>query len=186
MCLNKETTLSAVMEIMLEKLDAGGTVTFTPNGTSMLPMLRDGKDVVKLAKPQGRLNLFDVPLYKRESGQYVLHRVIDFSNDGSYVLCGDNQFVKESGITDDQIIAVLVEFSRKGKHYTVKSFTYRVYVRYWYHSRPFRLAIRVLKRRLGIEDKKKKKKNKNDDYDDYSYEYSDDYSDDYTNDYDED
>ena len=186
MCLNKETTLSAVMEIMLEKLDAGGTVTFTPNGTSMLPMLRDGKDVVKLAKPQGRLNLFDVPLYKRDSGQYVLHRVIDFSNDGSYVLCGDNQFVKESGITDDQIIAVLVEFSRKGKHYTVKSFSYRVYVKYWYHSRPFRLAIRALKRRLGIEDKKKKKKNKKYEYDEYSYDYNDDYSDDYVDDYDED
>ena len=173
MCLNKETTLSAVMEIMLEKLDAGGTVTFTPNGTSMQPMLRDGQDVVKLSKPQGRLKLFDVPLYKRESGQYVLHRVVDFSNDGSYVLCGDNQFVNETGITDDQIIAVLVEFSRKGKHYTADSFTYRVYVYFWYYSRPFRRVFRAVKRRLGIEDKKKDKKNKKNDYDDYTDEYGD-------------
>ena len=83
MCLNKETTMDAVIGIIIEKLDQGGTVTFTPNGSSMLPMLRDGEDVVMLKKPEGRLRLFDVALYKRENGQYVLHRVIDFSNDGS-------------------------------------------------------------------------------------------------------
>ena len=34
-----------------KQTNAGGTVIFTPNGTSMLPMLRDGKDVVMLKKP---------------------------------------------------------------------------------------------------------------------------------------
>ncbi|MBQ2570147.1 MAG: S24/S26 family peptidase, partial [Ruminococcus sp.] len=81
--MNKETTLDEVMELILEKLDAGGNVTFTPNGTSMLPMLRDGEDVVVLSKPKGRLHLFDVALYRRDNGQYVLHRVLDFGYDGS-------------------------------------------------------------------------------------------------------
>ena len=72
MSLNKETTLDEVMELIREKLDAGGNVTFTPNGTSMLPMLRDGEDVVVLSKPKGRLHLFDVALYRRDNGQYVL------------------------------------------------------------------------------------------------------------------
>lgn len=148
MSLNKETTLDAVIDIIKEKLDSGGTVTFTPNGTSMLPMLRDGEDVVVLKKPTGRLHLFDVPLYQRENGQYVLHRIIDFQRDGSYVLCGDNQFAKERGIRDDQIIAVMTAFYRKGKAYSITSLRYRAYVNFWYYTRIFRRAYRAGKSRL--------------------------------------
>ena len=148
MSLNKETTLEAVIDIIKEKLDSGGTVTFTPNGTSRLPMLRDGEDVVVLKKPSGRLHLFDVPLYQRENGQYVLHRVIDFGRDGSYVLCGDNQFAKERGIRDDQIIAVMTAFYRKGKAYSIASLRYRAYVNFWYYTRIIRRAYRAGKSRL--------------------------------------
>ena len=54
MFLNKEVGLDDVMQIIAEKLEAGGSVTFNPNGTSMLPMLRDGDDTVVLSKPKGR------------------------------------------------------------------------------------------------------------------------------------
>ena len=139
MSLSKEVQLDEVMELICEKLKNGGTVTFTPNGTSMLPMLRDGEDVVVLKDTEGkRLHLFDVPLYRRESGQYILHRVVDFCRDGSYVMCGDNQFVKERGIRDDQIIAVMTGFYRKGKTYKVHSFLYRAYCIFWFYSRPMR------------------------------------------------
>lgn len=164
MSLNKETSLDAVIDIIIEKLDSGGTVTFTPNGTSMLPMLRDGKDVVVLKKPNGRLHLYDVPLYRRESGQYVLHRVIDFGNDGSYVMCGDNQFTKEKGIKDGQIIAVVVGFYRKGKPYMATDFRYRIYISLWIHSRIFRRVFRAVKRRLGIGQSEKAKKKKQEEY----------------------
>lgn len=158
MSLNKETTLDAVIELITEKLQSGGAVTFTPNGTSMLPMLRDGEDVVVLKKPEGRLHLFDVPLYRRENGQYVLHRVIDFERDGSYVLCGDNQFAKERGIQDSQIIAVMTAFYRKGKAYSMTSLRYRAYVNFWYYTRPFRRIFRAGKSRAArlISQKPKK------------------------------
>lgn len=162
MCSNKETTLDAVIDIILEKLEMGGTVTFTPNGTSMLPMLRDGKDIVVLKKPEGRLHLFDVPLYRRENGQFVLHRVIDFGHDGSYVMCGDNQFSKEKGIKDGQILAVMTGFHRKGKAYTPNSLRYRVYVNFWYYTRMPRRVYRAAKRRVmkafNIQPKPKKEK----------------------------
>ena len=58
MSLNKEVGLDDVMQIIAEKLEAGGSVTFNPKGTSMLPMLRDGDDTVVLSKPKGRLHLF--------------------------------------------------------------------------------------------------------------------------------
>ena len=160
MSLNKEVQLEDVIAIISEKLKAGGTVTFTPNGTSMLPMLRDGEDVVVLKGTEGRrLHLLDVPLYRRDNGQCVLHRVIDVCRDGSYVMCGDNQFAKEKGIRDDQIIAVMTGFFRKGKTYTVDSFLYRAYVNFWYYTRPFRHTYSFGRRKASQLVKKNKNKN---------------------------
>ena len=165
MCSSKEAQLSDLIDIIIEKLEMGGTVTFTPHGESMLPMLRDGEDVVVLSKPKGRLHLFDIPLYRRKDGSFVLHRVIDFQRDGSYVLCGDNQFYKERGIKDSDVIAVVTAFYRKGKAYTTDAIFYRLYVSFWYHTRVFRGAYRLAKRKavrfFGIKPKDKKE-NKDD------------------------
>lgn len=147
--MNKEVSFDDIIEIVIEKLNNGGTVTFTPRGKSMLPMLRDGEDVVVLSKPQGRLHLFDIPLYKREDGTYVLHRIVNYDADGSYVLCGDNQFVLEHGVKDSSIIGVVTAFYRKGKPYTVHSLRYRLYVDFWYYSRFFRHSYRFSKSRAS-------------------------------------
>lgn len=139
--MSKQVKIDDVIELMLEKLNNGGKVTFTPRGTSMLPMLRDGEDVVILEKPKRRLNLYDVAFYKRDNGQYVLHRVYNFEANGCYVMCGDNQFALEHGIRNDQIIAVMTAFFRKGKSYTLQSFTYRLYVNFWVTTRLPRRAF---------------------------------------------
>lgn len=158
---SKSVRIDDVIDVMTEKLKEGGTVTFSPHGTSMLPMLRDGEDVVVLKGTGGkRLHLFDVPLYRRDNGQYVLHRVLDFCRDGSYVMCGDNQFVKEKGIRDDQIIAVMTGFFRKGRAYTTQSLLYRLYINFWYYTRPFRRSYRFGKRKaFGLVGRIRKKKN---------------------------
>lgn len=140
--LNKEVIIDDIIDIISEKLSNGGTVTFTPKGKSMLPMLRDGEDVVVLSKPKGRLHLFDIPLYKRSNGQYVLHRIVDFDADGSYVLCGDNQFELEHGIKDSEVIGVVTAFYRKGKAYSVNSMKYRFYINFWFYTRFFRHTFR--------------------------------------------
>ena len=162
MCSSKEAQLKDLIDVITEKLEAGGTVTFTPHGESMLPMLRDGQDIVVLSKPKGRLHLYDLPLYRRSNGSFVLHRVIDFDNDGSYVMCGDNQFRKEHGIKDSDIIGVVTAFYRKGKAYTTDAIFYRLYVSFWYHTRVFRGAYRLAKRKavkfFGIKPKDKKDK----------------------------
>lgn len=140
--LSKEVAIDDVIDIMVEKLNSGGTVTFTPKGKSMLPMLRDGEDVVVLSKPNGKLHLFDIPFYRRSNGAYVLHRIVNFDADGSYVLCGDNQFTLEHGIKDSDIIGVVTAFYRKGKAYSVNSFKYRLYVNFWFYTRFFRHSYR--------------------------------------------
>lgn len=160
--MNKEIYLDDVMQIIAEKLESGGTVTFNPKGTSMLPMLRDGDDTVVLSKPKGRLHLFDLPLYRRKDGSYVLHRVVNFGSDGSYTMCGDNQFAVEKGITDNDIIGVVTAFYRKGKEYTVNSLKYRAYLEFMFYSKPMRrVAASAVSRTKNLFTKLNPNKGKN-------------------------
>ena len=69
--------LEALMPLILEQLEAGKNVRFSPRGISMLPMLRQGVDSVVLSPLPSRLKKYDLPLYRRKSGQYVLHRVVE-------------------------------------------------------------------------------------------------------------
>ena len=55
---------------------AGQSVRFSPRGVSMLPMLRQGRDSVVLSPAPKQLRKYDLPLYRRDDGSYVLHRVV--------------------------------------------------------------------------------------------------------------
>ncbi len=134
---------------MKEQLENGKTVSFVPKGNSMRPMLRDGEDMVLLKKPEGRLRLFDVAFYfRRETGKYVIHRVVGFKKDGSYVMLGDNNITKEYNIFPEDIIAVMTAFYRKGKMYTVHHLGYRIYYNLLYYIRPFRRIYGTVKCRM--------------------------------------
>ncbi len=113
-----------------EVLARDGKLVHTGVGDSMLPMLRPKRDLVIIGRPSGRLKRYDVALYKRGSGQYVLHRVLKARGD-EYVLCGDNQWSRERGVTDRQIIGVLTAFVRDGKEIPVTDPRYRLYAHLW-------------------------------------------------------
>ena len=74
-----------------EILEKEGRLIYTNVGTSMLPLIRQGKDLLIIEPPDGRLKKYDIPLYRRDSGQYVLHRVLKV-REQDYVLCGDHQW----------------------------------------------------------------------------------------------
>ena len=59
--------------------------------------------------------IYDVVLYKRDNGKYILHRIIDVDSNG-YVMCGDNQFIKELVRKKKQILAVMTGFYRDKKY----------------------------------------------------------------------
>lgn len=82
-----------------EQLEKNGRLIYTNVGDSMWPLIRQGKDLLVIEPVHGRLRKYDVPLYKRDSGQYVLHRILEVRRD-DYVICGDNRSRKEYGITD--------------------------------------------------------------------------------------
>ncbi len=132
----KEISLEQIMPLVREYLQAGRTVKFSPKGTSMLPMLRQGIDQVVLSAPHGPLKKYDLPLYQRENGQYVLHRVVQVGE--SYTCVGDNQFDLEHGVPHDRVIAVMTAFTRGEKLYRAGDLRYWIYCRFWHYSRPVR------------------------------------------------
>ena len=64
----------------------------------MMPLIKQDRDLLIIEPVHGRLKKYDVPLYKRDNGQYVLHRILKVREQG-YVICGDNRWAKEYGIT---------------------------------------------------------------------------------------
>ena len=59
-----------------EILERDGRLIYSSVGDSMLPMIRQGRDLLVIEKPAGRLKRYDIPLYKRDNGRYVLHRIL--------------------------------------------------------------------------------------------------------------
>ena len=50
--MNKIVQIEDIVPIIEEQLKSGGKVSFTPRGTSMLPLFRDNVDTVILATPE--------------------------------------------------------------------------------------------------------------------------------------
>ena len=118
--------LEDMYPVIAQVLEENGEVSFKTHGISMHPMLANGRDTVTLKKVSGRLKKYDLPFYRRDNGQFVLHRIVGINSDG-YITRGDNQYVNEYGVRDDQIIGVVVSFVRKGKEHKVTDFSYKLY-----------------------------------------------------------
>lgn len=114
-----------------QELEKNGFLIYTTQGRSMRPFLRSQEDLVRIEACGGRaLNKYDAVLYRRKSGRYVLHRIVRVLPD-SYVMCGDNCWKLEYGITREQILGVLTCVIRKGEKVDVNSRGYRTKVWLW-------------------------------------------------------
>lgn len=127
-----------------EEIRRKGKLVYTNVGDSMEPLIKQGRDLLIISAVNGRLKKYDVPLYKRDSGQYVLHRILKVRTD-DYVICGDNRWQREYGITDRHIIGVLTGIVRDGKEISVTDKKYRLYVHLWcdfFYVRAFILMVK--------------------------------------------
>lgn len=122
-----------------EELKRKGSFTYMCSGVSMLPMLRQKKDLFTIEKKEGRCKKFDVVLYKRPPVSFVLHRIVEV-REQTYVILGDNCLNKEYGIKEEDIIGIMTSFVRNGKEYSVSHKGYQLYVRVWYFLYPLRKA----------------------------------------------
>lgn len=114
-----------------EYLEKNGSLIYRNIGTSMLPLLKQGRDLfIVQKKTQGRYKKYDVVLFKRNDNKYVLHRIIKVNKD-DYIIRGDNCVYKEYGVKDEDILGVMTSFIRKGKEYTVDNRFYKIYSVIW-------------------------------------------------------
>lgn len=126
---SEEFSLAEYDETIRIVLDSGGEFVIYPKGTSMLPLIRQGRDSVTLAKPSAPLKSGDIAFYLRDNGQYVLHRVVGVEG-GLYIMCGDNQLALEKGIEPRQIIGLAVGICRDGK-FVQDRLSYKLYKALW-------------------------------------------------------
>lgn len=138
----RNVALDSLMPLIREELAAGRSVCFGPRGISMLPMLRQGKDTVTISPVPGKLKKYDLPLYQRDDGKYVLHRIVGVGD--TYTCVGDNQFILEKGVRHDQVIGLVTEFARDGQGVSVKNPCYQIYCRVWHYTRLPRRGWRKL------------------------------------------
>lgn len=140
--------LAQLWPIMEEQINAGGEVKFSPKGVSMLPLIRQGIDSVVLIKAPDRLKKYDLPLYRRPDGHFVLHRVVEVKKN-SYTMCGDNQLLREKGVKPDWILAIVKGFYRGDTYVSVENSEYQNYVRTRVASQYRKAQIMSFKRFAG-------------------------------------
>ena len=134
---------------LLEEQLAHGSAQLPVTGNSMSPTFRGGRDLVRLERKEV-LRRGDVILYRRDSGQYVLHRLLRVGEE-TLVCCGDRQTEREQ-IHPSQALAVVTAFCRKGVWRDVNAPLYRLYLQFWMIL-PLRRAVffaREVLRRVGI------------------------------------
>ena len=162
-----EIPLKELSPLMTECLAQGQEVLLTITGNSMSPFLRHKRDqVVLTACDPTALEAGDVPLYRRDNGQYVLHRIVE-RDDGTtrsrygcrkaltseresltYTLLGDAQWEVEPNIRPDQIVAKATAFIRLGKRWECAAPAYQRHRLAWQRLLWVRPLLVWLDRRL--------------------------------------
>ncbi len=122
-----------------EELEKNGSLVYTNKGRSMMPLLRQDRDLMVIEKkgPE-RCKKYDAVLFKR-GNRYVLHRILKVRED-DYYIAGDN-CRKGEYVREEQILGVLRQIVRDGKTISVEDPGYLRYVHLWCDAYPLRAAL---------------------------------------------
>ena len=138
-----EFSMQEIFPLIEEGIKNGGEYRFYPKGISMLPLLREGIDSVILSAVED-IKKYDMILYLRDDGNYVLHRVVEIENN-MYNLCGDNQCYIEKNIRKEQVKAVVTAFYRDNQYVSVNNKKYMRYAKKRVTSIPIRRIAIIIK-----------------------------------------
>ena len=144
----------------------GRFVIISTSGVSMQPLLYDkGKKnttqvlVEPITKP---LKAGDLPLFIRQDGKYVLHRLIKVYKDadGNAVLYrtrGDNCMSCER-IVPDNMLGIVTEIYRNGRTIRPQDTGYRIYIKLWNIIFPIRYIWYKIRAKLsGVKRRLRRK-----------------------------
>lgn len=145
--------LKELEPVIRKVLSEGGTFSFNPHGISMLPIINEKSDSVLLTKVPDTLKKYQVILYKRSDGAFVLHRIVKIEGD-SCTMRGDHQYVSEPGIRREQMIGMAYAIIRDGKTLNLNRGPYYIKEVLWVKSIWIRRGIFFL-RRCGSKYKRK-------------------------------
>jgi len=126
-------------------LERDGRLVFTNKGVSMMPLLRQDRDLMIIdRKGIVPIKKYDAVLFTRPGvtgrGAYVLHRILRVNGDGSYYIVGDNCYTGET-VPEERILGVLTGVVRDGKQIAMDSPGMKLYVRLWAAHPRFRQAV---------------------------------------------
>lgn len=127
-----------------EILDTKGYLLYTNTGYSMMPLLRQKRDVIEIRKkgPE-RCKKYDVVLYK-SGNRYILHRILKVYPSG-YLIAGDHNIFVETDIKDEDILGVMTRVLRNGRNITPNNIWYKLYVHLWCDVYPVRMFLLRIK-----------------------------------------
>lgn len=144
--------MSKMESPLAKEIVSGRPVVTMTSGDSMEPLLYHRSTRVVIWKAKGPLKKGDLPVYRRPSGQFVMHRIIRV-DDSYYYTRGDNRIGLEP-VPKDWVLGIVTEIYRKGRHIYVTDWQYRLYVKVW----GFIYPVRYLLHRMEMMKRKWKTK----------------------------
>lgn len=128
-----------------EQLQSKGQLIWTNVGVSMMPLLRENRDLMVItAKGSQRCKKYDAVLFRRPGvsgrGAYVMHRILRVNSDGTYWIVGDNCVSGET-VREEDVLGILTQVVRDGKTIHVTDKGYLFYVHLWCDAYPVRFFL---------------------------------------------
>ncbi len=103
-----------LVPIIKEAIKNDGEFKLLVSGNSMSPVLKDKRDYVYLKSIEKHtLKRGDIVFIRRDTGEYVLHRVYKIIENKGFIMNGDAQGWTEV-VRKDQVIAYVKKIERKG------------------------------------------------------------------------
>lgn len=127
--------------IINEIFGRGGRVRITVTGSSMLPFLRENIDSVELSAIEfDDIRRGDIVLILRDTGEYILHRILRKEKNCFYMV-GDAQQRIEGPLRPDQLLAFASAIWRGEYRIECSALWWRVLTIIWLIIRPLRSYI---------------------------------------------
>jgi len=134
--LDTDAYVSALRDLVNE----GKECRLLISGSSMAPFLVHERDSIIFSKPQRELQRGDMVFYQRETGQFVMHRILHMKPEGLYIV-GDAQTEIEGPVNPKQVFAVVTRAQRKGKWIGPGDFWWWFFRTVWLRLVPVRKII---------------------------------------------